>query len=208
MNVEDLSRVAPICDTVVISVGALSWQPAHLPTGASWYMVRRLRDSLERALGGRVLTLPVLNWGSTEDLDALWTLSKTAQVEALGTLFSRLERHLSIRYIVLLMSEPGIETALQEVLRMTDRERLTVLSYVWWRDGLGAETVYRPAGEVATSLLLTFANRVVDLTKESAQEHGATRASAAWGHAVLGRLEGDLRTRVQQMWQPDDPTQA
>lgn len=200
MNTDDLIRLSPHCDTAIMAIGGLAWQPSHLPTGASWYIVRRLRDSLERSLGGRVLTLPVLPFTSAEDQNALFALAAPCIKDALSLSISRLRRVVSLKHIVLLTGDTESETILQTVLADQDDDAPTLLPYVWWRDGLGPETSYHPAGEAQTSLLLAISGRLVDSKKPSALETGATRASAAWGRAILERMEEDLRTRVEGLW--------
>lgn len=200
MNTDDLVRVAPHCDTAVLAVGSLSWRPSHLPTGASWYTIRRLRDSLERALGGRVLTLPVLHVANSAQPEALFALSSQALQETFANLLLRLQERLTVRCIVLITDDPALEDILQQVLREGSTPAPSLVSFIWWRDGLGSETRYRASGEAETSLLLSLAGRLVDVSKPSAEVCEAERASANWGQAIIERLEASLRNRLEGAW--------
>lgn len=204
MSEKDLLQVAPYCDTVVLTIGGMQARPAHLPFGTSWYIVRRLRDALEMALGGRILTLPATMLGIQGESEGFFTLPEHSVTELLTGLVATLKKWITIRHIVLISDSIGSESALLEgVKQLTENgneDTPAVVSFIWWRDGVGQEIQYKQSGELETSLLLAVAGRLVDLEESSASTFDATFATRERGDSMIKRLEGELRKKVTNIW--------
>lgn len=212
MTTDDLREFSPFCDTVLLTCGGLAFRPPHLPTGTGWYILRRLRDSLEEAFGGRILSLPVLGLDAAEDEGSMAAVSTEALQGLFDGVLSGLGRHLAFRSAIFLTDSLAKESAfLQSFTRYAVKgERLA--PFVWWRDGLpesgmpeagldaAAPRGYSPSGAVETSILLAIAKRLVDLEQKSAVRHGAVLATAAQGKATLEQVEATLRRRAEALW--------
>lgn len=220
LSTDDLREIAPFCDTLLVTFGGLSWRPPHLPIGASWYILRRLRDSLEGALGGRILSLPVQGVDIPTDEGALASIPE----DALRSLFERLlhsvGERVEFRFVVLLTDSLQKESLLTHAFSTYAGQGKQLLSFVWWRDGLrsyGASdqaadgedgapadsrigNTFAPAGHVETSILLAVAKRLVDMEQKSATRNNAQGATASQGQGLLETAEQALRRSVEALW--------
>ena len=201
---DDLRQTAAYCDTLLFTCGGMAWRPAHLPVGTSWFILRKLRDSLETALGGRIVSLPVLGADVPDDDGALAVVSADALRALLLRIIEQLRQYLTLRHIVLVTDSLHKEAALLEALR-GDRAGIAPVSFVWWRDGMAggeeaAPAGFLPAGEMETSLLLAIAKRLVDMEQKSVQRYGASAAAGERGEEYWRRLQDALRERVESAW--------
>jgi creatinine amidohydrolase/Fe(II)-dependent formamide hydrolase-like protein len=203
MSTDDLRLVAPFCDTVVFAIGGMARRPPHLPTGTPWYILRALRDGLEVALGGRVLTMPVLGFDAQADEGAFFRIPDSVWKSLLKGIVTELEACIRIRYLVLLTDSPDKETLVIEALSEYPEPRPAIIPFLWWRDtnaeGMALPT-YTPAGELETSLLLAVAKRLVDTEQKSATRYGAASAGAEQGELYWQHLHRILRTRIEAAW--------
>ncbi|MCY0901195.1 MAG: hypothetical protein OWU32_03295 [Firmicutes bacterium] len=231
MNKATIGQVAPYCDTVVLSCGSLRVTPAHLPFGSSWYVVRRLRDGLESALGGRILTMPTLMLADPAREDGVFCVDAPGLAEAFCSALTALSTLIRVRHVVLIADREDAPRALQTAVKDWARGRTgikdvqtglpdtvhdrmsaftpndpSVIEFVWWRDGLGRETTYVPGGEIESSILLSVADRLVDLSGQDAATHEATFATGAHGEILLRRMDGELRSRLTGAWTAVQPS--
>jgi len=234
MNRATIGQVAPYCDTVVFSCGSLRVTPAHLPFGSSWYVVRRLRDGLETALGGRILTMPTLMLADPVQEDVVFCVDATGLAGSFLSALTALSTMIQVRHIVLIADREDAPRALNSAVKAWTKgrdgtqEELTdpkshvshlqegtsgatskdpsVIEFVWWRDGLGRETTYVPGGEIESSILLSVADRLIDLSAPDAASYEATNASAAHGEILLRRMDGELRSRMTSAWSAVHPS--
>lgn len=201
MTTDDLKQIAPYCDTVLLTVGGSSSRPAHLPVGTTWFLLRRLRDSLERALGGRILTLPVLHIDCQDDEDTLYQIPTASLGEMVGTAVRHLQRIVPIRHAILVTDSVFKETAMVHALT-GNRDLTSITPYVWWRDGIGDfATGYTPSGTLETSMMLSIGERLVDLEQKSVLRYGALEASEALGNEAWTQVESTLRKTVEGVWE-------
>lgn len=203
LTTDDIRQLEPFCDTAILTMGGSDWRPPHLPLGTSWFVLRRLRDMLESSLGGRVLTMPVMNIDVQGEESAIFTVPLTAAVEMMRRGLQGLVERIPIRHLVFLTdnleAERAFQTAIKEVYPQSS---LSTLSFIWWRDGMENQEnqSVQPAGEVETSLMLALAKRLVDLEQKSAVQYGASRASEQLGNEYFLQLEHALMAKVQALW--------
>ena len=206
MTTDDIRQLATFCDTAVMTLGGASWRPTHLPIGTSWFILRRLRDLLEGALGGRMITLPVLGINIQGGENDIFQIPKTAASNLISHSINELVTKIPIRYCVFLTDSLAAEEVFHFALeQLSANDHIVPLTFVWWRDGFKvdqedqAQPVER-SGEIETSLLLSIAKRLVDLEQKSAVRHAALQASEQTGNAYWTALETSLLERVQSMW--------
>ena len=203
MTADDIRQLAAFCDTALITFGGASWRPAHLPIGASWFVLRRLRDILEGSLGGRIVTLPVIGINIQGQESAIFQISQDAATELIRHAIEEIASRLPVRFFVFLTDSLEAEQAfVQAINSMAQRNDMKHLSYLWWRDGLNEvqAPVYERSGEMETSLLMSIAKRLIDLEQKSATRHSALLASEEAGNAYWAGLEKSLLEQVQALW--------
>jgi len=203
MTIDDLQRAAPYCDTIVVALGGLRLQPPHLPIGTAWYIERKLRDSLEMALGGRILTLPVISMSESTEPAVFYPLPAGGVEGLIQGIVREISQYLKIRYIIVLSDSVHSAAAATSAPTGKDEDAnaLRTLTFVWWRDGIGEEARYIPGGELETSVLLAIGKRLVQVDAIDALQPAAARATAQQGESWLERIEGELRSRVTALWQ-------
>lgn len=197
LSVSDLQLAGVHCDTLLIACGGMAARPPHLPAGTSAFILRKLRDGLDAALGGRVLSLPLWGFDAPGTERAYAVLPSGAWTDFAQGYVRQIEQDLKFSRIVVLTDSLDKEALLQEALQ-TFGPRLKTL--VWWRDGLARHadgtTPFVPGGELETSLLLAIASRLVDMSQQSAADHGAQMASVERGRALWQQLILQLRTAI------------
>ncbi|MHB1630559.1 MAG: hypothetical protein ACYCVB_19665 [Bacilli bacterium] len=206
MTVDDLRKAASFCDTVVFTFGGAAWRPAHLPLGTGWYILRRLRDSLETALGTRLLTLPVHAIDTIADEGALTRVDDGVVEQTAQHALRELSAYLTVRHIVVITDSLYKEELLQKAFTPHQSEQRSLVSFVWWRDGLASSgDVYAPSGDVETSLMLAIGKRLVDVKQKSLQRYGATAATAERGADHLVAITRTLQSMVRHTWESGSP---
>ncbi len=201
MTTDDIRQIGPLCDTIVVAVGGPSYRPSHLPVGATWYVLRRLRDFLEDQLSGRILTLPVLNIDTLDDDDAITKIPDEAFATMIRSMMTELTRHISVKYIVVIIESLHKEQVMKAALSDHLKAGVHVLFFIWWRDGLqDLHVSHVPSSEVETSLVAAIAPRLVDMDQKSVQKYGATLASSTHGQQYWAIVEQILKSRVEEQW--------
>lgn len=184
-------------DTVLLTVGGLTWRPSHLPVGTTWYILRKLRDEVEMARGDRILTLPLQSIDTTFDDTAVVQLQKEAFSQIIHRYIHELTRHFQFRRLILLTDSLYKEQLVMQTLLTADSQ-LDMMSFIWWRDGQLQEALsstsyknvskeFYPSGEWETSLMMALADHLVvrdpaSLTRYLAQGSNAKLGSMMWGH--------------------------
>lgn len=198
MNAQELRETTAYHDTILFTFCGLTQRPSHLPIGSSWFIIRKIRDTLEQRLGGRVLTIPVQGVDLAGDDNAFFSLPQEQFCALLQESIRAFLRYLPINYVVLLSDSLHKEQAFFEAFSNTS---MKTTSFVWWRDGLDLETdAYVPSGEHDTSLMLTIAKGLVDVDQKSADRLKANRATAQAGEKYLQQVSNRLQMAVETLW--------
>jgi creatinine amidohydrolase/Fe(II)-dependent formamide hydrolase-like protein len=196
----DLRQASAACDTVVLGIGGLGWRPPHLPIGSTWYILRRLRDDVETAYAGRVLTCPVLPFSPATDPDGVIRLSEQALTDALTALLHGLLQFISPRHAIALTDNEEAERAFTAACARAGAA-MQAQVFVWWRDGISTvDPGYAPGGVLETSAIQHIAPRLVHLQHPSARRHGAQAAAATAGEQLLESVTRALRAQLESAW--------
>ncbi len=198
MNAQELRETKSYHDTVLFTFCGMTQRPSHLPMGSSWFIVRKIRDTLEQRLGGRVLTIPVQGVDLVNDENAFFSIPHEQFCALLQESMNVFSRYLPITYAVLLSDSLHKEQAFFDAFSNT---ALKTASFVWWHDGLDlAPDTYIPSGEHDTSLMLTIAKGLVDVDQKSADRLKANRATAQAGEKYLQQISDRLQMVVETLW--------
>lgn len=199
LSVSDLRAAGAHCDTLLIVCGGMSSRPAHLPVGTSAFILRKLRDALEAALGGRVLSLPLWGFDAAEAQGAYAVLPDAAWGPLVQGFVAQIERDLKLSRIVVLTDSAEKETLLKDAVLATGHRAVT---FVWWRDGLAPDATggraFVPGGELETALVMAIGTRLVDLTQPSVERFGAGAATVERGRALWSELIAQLRRSISE----------
>ena len=199
LSVSDLRLAAAHCDTLLVACGGMAARPPHLPVGSSAFILRKLRDGLDAALGGRVLSLPLWGFDAPGAERAYAVLPDGAWAGFVQGYIRQIEQDLKFSRIVVLTDSLDKEALLREALK-TSGHRLKTL--VWWRDGLTQDAKggapFVPGGELETSLILGMASRLVDLSQQSAEHYGAQGATVERGRTLWQEIVLQLRSAINE----------
>lgn len=199
MSAQELRESTAFHDTILFTFCGMTQRPSHLPIGSSWFIVRKVRDTLEKRLGGRVLTVPVQGVDLADDADTFFSITHEQFSFLLQQSITAFTRYLPIKYAVLLSDSVHKEQAFFDAF--SDASMKTA-SFVWWRDGLDLTfDTYIPSGEQDTSLMLTIAKGLVDVDQKSADHLNANRATAQAGEKYLQQVSDRLQMAVETLWE-------
>ncbi|KUO96854.1 hypothetical protein [Ferroacidibacillus organovorans] len=134
LSISDIKRVSSLCDTLVICVGGLTQRADTLPVGTSWMILRRIRDGVERRLGGRALTMPLLPFYVEQGRTGFGGLDSAQQSAYITSLIRSINEHVALRHLVLCTDQIATEQALMQALIPFQTKSLRATSFVWWRD--------------------------------------------------------------------------
>ncbi|PWI57063.1 creatininase family protein [Sulfoacidibacillus thermotolerans] len=209
LNIGKIEAVRGKIDTILMTFGGLTWRPAHLPIGTTWYILRKLRDEVETAFGERILTLPVQSIDTTFDDSAIAKLPQESYGSFVTHYVQELMRHFEVRQIILLTDSLYKEQLILQTLSQETVQKLRILPFVWWRDGLrldGETNVaaqntfmqtheFHPSGVLETALMMALADHLVVRDKASLLRYRAQDASTHEGSLLWNQL---VRQLLQQ----------
>ncbi len=197
LTVSDLRLAAAHCDTLLAVCGGMAARPPHLPVGAGAFILRKLRDGLDAALGGRVVSLPLWGFDAPGEERAYAVLQNAAWTDFVQGYVRQIEQDLKLARIVVLTDSLAKEALVREALQGSGHRLKTL---VWWRDGLTAhaegDVPFVPGGELETSLVLAIASRLVDLSQQSAAQWGAQGATVERGRMLWQEMVLQLRGAI------------
>nr|NNM89867.1 hypothetical protein [Bacilli bacterium] len=199
MTTSDLRETALYHDTVLLTAGGIRTHKSHLPLGTSWFILRKIRDQIEKSLGGRILTFPLWPIDVHGEEEAMMTISN----EALRDLFTSTKRQIAdrlpLRYALLLCDSEAKEQAFLDAFSGSD---ILCDTFVWWRDGLQLDlSSYVLSGEQDTSILLSFAKGLIDWEEKSAQVPPVKTATSGVGESYLLRIYEQFQQKIERLWQ-------